>query len=352
VTTSQGDDNSDTRELSMTTKQQPSRPSRTSAVYTLIAAAVSVTLLAGFAPSAGRTRSEAWHVVVTPAQAKAAVTAWSQLVDTAAPTLDVNILSQVEAPPLLALDTPVFQDAKARGMPAPPVTTIANVTVYVPKQTFYPAQFLAHIEGSLGFNALYLFVKASKHAPWKAVYQATLPANAPPPDLALDRRGYANTIPEQRAKKQLKLDPATLGRAYSDFLNASAPVGAPASSTTFSPDVAQSLLSALTTSQIAGAQRVVNYAPVDYPAYSYRTSDGGAFSLFAVSIDMQTTANGGGAITYSQPLFALAPGQRYQSTDIKAVDLVGLNVPRANATTLATSPAEYNAVISATGVPA
>jgi hypothetical protein len=309
--TSQGDDNSDTREQSMTTKQQPSRPSRTAARYTLIAAAVSVTLRAGFAPSAGRTRSEASHVVVTPAQAKAAATAWNQLDDTVSSTFDLNMLDQVEAPPLLAIDTPVLQDAKARGAPPPAVIRIANLTVSVPKQTSYPAQFSARIDGSNGATTFYVFVMASKHAPWKAVYQATLLANAPPPDLALDRRGYANTIPEQRAKKQLKLDPAILGRTYSDFLNANAPGGAPASSTTFSPDVAQPLLSALTSSQIPGAERVVNYAPVDYPVYSYRTRDGGTFSLFAVSIDMQTTASGGGAITYSQPLFALAPGQRY-----------------------------------------
>jgi hypothetical protein len=336
----------------MATKQQPPRPCRASAVRALVAAAVSVTLLAGFAPSTGRTRSDASRVVVTPAQAKAAVMAWSQLIDTAAPSFDVNILSQVEAPPLLALDTPVFQDAKARGAPAPPVTTIANVTVYVPKQTSYPAQFLAHIEGSLGFNALYLFVKTSKHDPWKAVYQTNLLANATLPDVALDRHGYASTIPEKQAKQQLKIDPATLSRAYSDFLNQSAQANAPASSAIFSPDIAQQLVSALANDPIPPGQRVFTYAPADYPAYSYRTRDGGAFSLVAVNSDIQDTAGGGAVITYHQPLFGLGPGQRYRSTDIKGMFLVGINVPPAKSSALATSPAEYDVVTSATGVPA
>jgi len=321
------------------------------AARALIAAAVSVTLLAGFAPSAGRTRSEASHVVVTPAQAKAAVTAWSQRIDTALPSFDVNILSQVEAPPLLALDTPVFQDAKARGAPAPPVTTISNVIVYVPKQTSYPAQFLAHIEGSLGFNAMYLFVKTSKHDPWKAIYQTNLLANATLPDVALDRHGYATTIPERQAKRQLKIDPATLSRAYSDFLNQSAQANAPASSAIFSPDIAQQLLSALANSPIPPGQHVFTYAAADYPTYSYRTRDGGAFSLVAVSSDIRATASGGAAITFSQPLFGLGPGQRYQSTDIHGMFLVGLSVPPGTTAALVTSPAEYDAVTSANGVP-
>jgi hypothetical protein len=290
--------------------------------------------------------------VITPAQAKAAVTTWSQLLDTAVPTFDVNILNQVEAPPLLALDTPVFQDAKARGASAPPVTTIASVSVYVPKQTSYPAQFLAHIEGSLGFNALYLFVKASKHDPWKAVYQANLLANAALPDVALDRHGYASALPEKQAKQQLKIDPAALGRAYSDFLNQSAQANAPVSSTIFSPDVAQQLVSALANGPIPPGQRVFTYTPTNYPAYSYRTRDGGAFSLVAVSSDIQATAGGGATITFAQPLFGLGPGQRYESTDIKGMFLVGINVPPAKSGALATSPAEYDAVTSATGVPA
>jgi hypothetical protein len=352
VMRSQRDDNFDTREPSMTTEQQRSRPFRAPAARALVAAAVSVTLLAGFAPSAGRTRSDASHVLVTPAQSKAAVTAWSQRLDTAVSTFDVNILSQVEAPPLLALDTPVFQEAKARGAPAPPVTTLTNVTVSVPKQTSYPAQFLAHIQGSLGFDALYLFVKASKHDSWKAVYQANLLANATLPDVALDRHGYASTISEKQAKQQLKIDPATLGRAYSDFLNQSAQANAPTSSAIFSPDIAQQLLSTLANGPIPPGQHVFTYAAADYPTYSYRTRGGGAFSLVAVNVDIQANASGGATITYPQPLFGLDPGQRYRSTDMKGMFLVGVNVPPATTAALISSPAEYDAVISATGVPA
>src|SRR5262249_49258628 len=88
------------------------------------------------------------------------------------------------------------------------------------------------------------------------------------------------------------------------------------------------------------------------PVYSYRTRDGGAFSLFTATVDIQTTAAPGAAITPAQQLFDLMPGQRYQSESLKGIDLVGLNVPPAKSPALATSPAEYSGIISATGVPA
>lgn len=319
-------------------------------VRTMVVVTASVFLLTGFTYHSGSPRAGSRRPVVTPAQAKAAVTAWNQLADTAASNLDANMLDQLEAPPLLGVDVPGFQDAKARGASPPPVVGVANVSVYVPKQTSYPAQFLARLDGANGATDFVVLVKASKQAPWKAAYRANLVANATAPDLALDRRGYAAVITERQAKKQLKFDPATLGRAYSDFLNQSAQGSAPAPSATFSPDVAQPLLSSL--SPVSAGQRAVTYASANDPVYSYRTRDGGAFSLVGATVEIRTTADAGAVFTPPQQLFDLRPGQRYQSTEMKGIDLVGLTVPPARAAALVVSRADFNAVISATGVPA
>jgi hypothetical protein len=316
----------------------------------MVVVAASVFVLTGFTVHAGSLPPGAPRIVVTPTQAKAAVTAWNQLDDTAASNLDANMLAQLEAPPLLGVDVPGFQDAKARGESPPPVVGVANVSVYVPKQTSYPAQFLARLDGANGTTNYFVFVKASKQAPWKAAYRASLVSNAAAPELTLDRRGYAAVIPERQAKNQLKFVPATLARAYSDFLNQSAQGSAPASSATFSPDVAQPLVGSL--GPVSAGQRVITYAPTNDPAYSYRTRDGGAFSLVTASVEIRTTADAGAVITPPQQLFDLRPGERYQSMEMKGIDLVGLRVPRARASALVTSPADCNAVVSATGVPA
>jgi len=293
--------------------------------------------------------SDASHVVVTPAQARAVVTAWNQAANTAAANFDPGTLDQVEAMPLLGIDAPSFQNARASGSTPPPVIGIANLMIYVPKQNSYPAQFLARLDDTTGTN-FFLFVKPSKQGEWKAAYQAKLGANAPAPDLALDRRGFATLIPDRQAKKQLKFDPDTLGQSYSNFLNQSAAASAPAPSVIFSPDVAKEMLSSLP--PVSSGQRVVTHTPANYPVYSYRTRDGGAFSIISVNVDIQTTAGAGAVLAPSQQLFELRPGQRYQSEDVKGIDLVALSVPPASASALATSPADYNAVISATGAPA
>src|SRR5262245_51045426 len=153
----------------MSTNQSPRRRasgvSTSRAVRTFGFVAASVLLLTGFSVHSGSPRVGSPGPVVTPAQAKAAVTAWNQLADTAASNLDANMLDQVEAPPLLGIDVPGFQDAKARGASPPPVIGLANVTVYVPKQTSYPAQFLGRLDGTNGATNYFVFVKASKRAP-------------------------------------------------------------------------------------------------------------------------------------------------------------------------------------------
>jgi hypothetical protein len=319
-------------------------------VRTLVLAATAMFVLTGFTTSWRSPQSNAPRSVINPAQARATVRAWSQLVDTAASNLDVDVLAQVEAPPLLDIDMPAFQDAKAHGASRLPTVGIANLAVYVPRQTSYPAQFLARLDGTNGTTNFFLFVKGSKQAPWRAAFQAHLAANAPTPDVVLDRRGYAKLVPERQAMRHLKFDPETLPRSYADFLNQSARAGAPASSMIFSPDIAQPLVGSL--APLAAGQRVVTYAPSDSPAHSYRTRDGGALSLVTATVDIQITADAGAVISPSQQLFDLRPGQRYQSEDLKGIDLVWLSVPPANAPALVTSPADYNAVISATGVPA
>src|SRR5262245_9379160 len=260
-----------------------------SLVRTMMIVAASVFLLTGFSDRSGGRLAGSPRLVVTPAQAKAAVTAWNQLVDTAASNLDANMLDQVEAAPLLGMDVQGIQDAKARGASPPPVVGVANVTVYVPRQTSYPAQFLARLDGVNGATNYFVFGKALKQAPWKAAYQANLVANATVPDPVLDRRGYATVIPERRAKKQLKVDPAMLARANSDFLNQSAQGSSPAPSATFSPEVAQPLLASL--SPVRAGQRVITYAPANGSAYSYRTRDSGAFSLVGATVEIRTTAD-------------------------------------------------------------
>jgi hypothetical protein len=277
--------------------------------------------------------------VITQAQAVQVVNNWA--VTAGASTVAAN--NTVEGPPLADADNPSIQS----NPPNTPGTPPSKVSVYLPNQTSYPAQFLAQASYSAG--SLYLvFVKRSKSAPWLAVYQAAAATSTSVSPIAVDRNGSATVV---TGSSGLKFDPAPLRRSVPGYLQQAALTKSAPSSKIFDPSVAQIAIGLANQEATQGLTlSQTKDAPTTYPVFSYRLSDGGALAFL--------TAHGVGHIVSSDPtkgvvlpVPGLTANTRYKSVDLTALVLIALVVPPAKSPGLVSLLGQYLVVISGKGVP-
>jgi hypothetical protein len=277
--------------------------------------------------------------VITRAQAVQVVNNWAT-----AGVASVAINNTVEGPPLADADDPGIQSNPMNTPGAPPL----NVSVYLPNQTSYPAQFLAQATLANGQSNYLVFAKRSKSAPWLAVYQATETKSTSVSPIAVDRNGSATVV---TGSSGLKFDPATLRRSVPGYVQQVALTKSAPSSKIFDPSVAQIAIGLA--NQEAAQGLILSQtkdAPTTYPVFSYRLSDGGALVLL--------TMHGVGHIVSSDPTKGVslsAPGltanTRYKSVDLTALVLIALVVPRAKSPGLVSLAGQYLGVIAGKGVP-
>jgi hypothetical protein len=136
--------------------------------------------------------------VVTPAQARRIVERVWPFRDRVLARRDLATLDALERGPALAVDAARLRSGDPPNRPDPPAHAPADLAVYVPRQSRFPARFLAEgVTTSAGqpFVELLVFSRAARQARWQIVYDTGFghASGAPPlhPDTAiLDAHGF------------------------------------------------------------------------------------------------------------------------------------------------------------------
>ena len=170
------------------------RPLRSLAALTATASLL-VTLAAPLA------RASPVVVVVTPAQAQAIVLSFIAVNNKANATYDTVLQDKHEEGAARAVDDALFRIAKRVGVGPLPATAAVGTRVFVPRQTGYPAVFVALLHPKLkgqpasAFTAAFVFRRDSARATWKVADGTTFPGAGPA--LALGADGYLPTLRPQ-----------------------------------------------------------------------------------------------------------------------------------------------------------
>ncbi len=240
--------------------------------------------------------------IITVADAQAQVRHYEAVESQAYTKRDPALSATVEAGSAVKVDAAYLAAQSQSTAPPPPPWQTDQLTVYVPYQSTYPAQFLAHVVTESPIQqpsaSLLLFVKATASAAWKVVSALTYEQNTPPPDVSLDDAGYATLLSAAQAAR-LPVPADHLSQAYTSMLTANLGSGAVASVRPFAPGpltTGKILSDHQSVAPAAGVSQhvAITYAPVpaDTPAV-YRLSNGGALVLFNSSeTDAYVATNG------------------------------------------------------------
>jgi hypothetical protein len=173
--------------------------------------------------------------VVTPVGASRIVQDYWRINERGAANHDLDTFALVESDLLLEADRGNVQASRALGVPglASP-RPLRKVTVYVPHQRRYPAQFLALLEtvrvdegGQLTSEpAAYYdhFARISDRSRWQADFYAIADLSRPI-RFALDADGYASLL--AATAEGYVLQPAQVGAALADYLREGLATGTP-----------------------------------------------------------------------------------------------------------------------------
>lgn len=166
-------------------------------VGTVVLAALAMT------PSLGLTAAQAAsapYSVVTPAQAAAEVRAYLVANNKANSVFNLALQNKIEGGSAAAIDDAFFRIARAVGLPPFPIFSAADLRVYVPRQTRYPAMFVALYRPKLSAHAVLpdtrvlLFQRGSSHSAWKLTNEPDVPASGPLPVFTVDKAGYIPSL--------------------------------------------------------------------------------------------------------------------------------------------------------------
>jgi hypothetical protein len=170
----------------------------------IIPAALSVASIVAVSAPAGAARPTA--PVVTPSQASTILAKLDAVDAKANAALSTKLLSTIETGPALAIDTHFYAANKKAGIPFP-VSQVSDRTVFVPRQTSFPAFFVAYetLTDSKGndFVVVYLIQQATKGAPWKIALYANGTSGTQPPDITLDASGYAHVATQKKGPAEV-----------------------------------------------------------------------------------------------------------------------------------------------------
>jgi hypothetical protein len=230
--------------------------------------------------------------VITPAKARAVVRDNWKANEQAAMRQDLRLFAQIETGFLIEIDEAAIKADQALGRPALAAPRpLRDVTVYVPHQHRYPAEFLTLIqtvqvdEASRPTNDplsfFEHFIQPAARDPWKAdFYTETDPGRTL--KFALDRDGYATALPADAS--QLVLTPNGLAAGLAAYLETGVRSGtatgpfAPGPMTTKSVELQRAHDSRMTSQ---GYKEATDFHVLSY-LHAYRSADGSAIVLFAL----------------------------------------------------------------------
>lgn len=192
---------------------------------------------------------------------------------------DLSALSTLEIDPELSIDQNGLQQAKDVGAP---VTTYpyASVTAIVPKQTAFPAWFLAVAKNTQGDTALDLLTRQSSTTTWRLAVETRVEAG--PIEWKKTSDGWA--IPAD-----LNVDPSeTLSAYWSAAVSGGDAAGAGVAPGTMTSDIASGLNSAVNSNESDGWAVGLAFAPGGVLSEAVRLDGGGILGIAWVTEELKT----------------------------------------------------------------
>lgn len=322
-----------------------------------VGAVALATAVAGIAPAAARIGEPAPRPpVITPSQAGAVLTQMGVVTTKANATLNPKLLATIETGPALAVDTQFYAGNKKAGVPFP-VSQTTDTTLFVPRQTSWPAYLVAFDAATdangNGSTQVSLVQQLSKGAPWKTVLYANGPDGADPPDVILDSDGFATVA----TVKDAAVPPLQLSRALCTHLSAA---GGTADLFVLGDDggasefVQQAVGSAQTTAVSQGHKFTNRCVARPRPVVAFQTSEG-AFAIFSASFVTTETGTKTNPVVVAPPASGKAtalPAGKYLSTRFVNIAMLGANVQNPSAGSSTPIDAAFGQVFGgpATGV--
>jgi hypothetical protein len=297
----------------------------------IIPAALSVASIVAVSAPAGAARPTA--PVVTPSQASTILAKLDAVDAKANAALSPKLLSTVETGPALAVDTRFYAANKKAGIPFP-VSQVSGRTVFVPRQTSFPAFFVASetLTDSKGNDvvSVYLIQQATKGAPWKIALYANGTSGTPPPDITLDASGYALVAAQKKGPAEVSPTRALCLHFYSPGANGD--VFTPGDDAGIGDFVQQ----AVTPGQAAAAAKHHKFAsrcvPQTSPVASLQSSDGRFVILSATFVTTETGTKASPAVVAPPAAgqTALIPPGRYLATRYQDIVTMAADVQDAS----------------------
>jgi hypothetical protein len=292
--------------------------------------------------------------VLLPGDARKIVEDLNAASDKANDTLDSQLEASIETSPARDIAEAFYKRLRALGRTTAsgPPRSISDVTAYVPKQTSYPARFMAYVKLTLvdnpaepAINRLRLYEKEAADEPWKLAMYITVPPEFTAPDIPLDADGFAEMVTDDEAET-LKLEPSRVPEELSSYLSGYA---AGTDSTTFAPgrftnELAQSYKAAAdkdTERQIGNTTEV---SPGRIDAQAFQLRDGGALALFDTETVTTYTAAEGTVLNATAGSEGLLPQGSYKTIRRKASNMVAAIIPPAGAEGLVLIPGSTTGV--------
>lgn len=277
--------------------------------------------------------------ILLPADARAIVEELNAGSDKANATIDENLQNSIETSPARDIDDAFFKRLRALGRTTASgaARQLAEVKVYVPKQTTYPARFMAYVQLSLVDNPgepptsrLRLYEKEAADEPWKLAMYITVPPEFPAPEVPLDADGFAQMVNDEQ-DGSFKLDPSRVPEEFSNYLSGYA---AGTESSIFSPGRFTSELSESYKAAVdkdAGAQITtsVSTTPGDREVQAFKTADGGALALFSTDVVTSYAAAPGRSLSPTSGSEGLLPPGTYDTIERTVTHMVAAVVPPA-----------------------
>ena len=256
-------------------------------------------------------------------------------------TLDENLQNSIETSPARDVDDAFFKRFRALGRTTAtgPARNLQDVTTYVPRQTTYPARFMAYVKLPLADDPaqppttrLRLFEKADADEPWKLAMYISVPPEFSAPDVPVDADGFAEMVSEDDAEN-LKLDPAQVPEELSRYLSG---YGTTLETSVFAPgryttELAQSYKTSAEEDAQAEITSSTEVKPGDLDAQAFKLRDGGALTLFSTEAVTTFTAPEGKSLNPTAGSEGLLPSGRYTTIKRTTAHMVAAVVPPADA---------------------
>ncbi|HEX2054072.1 MAG TPA: hypothetical protein VHJ78_10160 [Actinomycetota bacterium] len=282
--------------------------------------------------------------ILLPDDARQIVEDLNEGSDKANASLDASLQDSIETSPARDIDDAFFKRSRAQGRTSVtgPVRNLQDVTTYVPRQTRYPARFLAFVKlgnpeapGEPAAGRLRLYEKKAADEPWKLAMYITVAPEFPAPDVPLDENGFARMVTEEGVE-DLKLEPARVADQYADYLSGYA---AGVESSIFAPgrhttETAVAYKAQVDRDAQAGINSSIKVTANRYPIQTFQLRDGRALAIFAENIVTTYLAAPGKALNpLSGSEGLLEPGS-YSTIERHNINMVAAVIPPADSNEL------------------